>query len=80
MKNLLKKHCVFTAGPADIGYGLRPDIHHKKYAPSELDTAATEKSKVLSEAEGVTLSYLGLKAGDTLENKKRCKSWLRIGK
>lgn len=73
-EEFVKKHCVFTAGPVDIGYGLRPDIHHKKYAPSELDTAATEKSKVLSEAEGVTLSYLGLKAGDTLENKNAAKA------
>ncbi|QKF61669.1 nitrate reductase catalytic subunit NapA [Campylobacter curvus] len=68
-EEFVKNHCVFTTGPVDIGYGLRPDIKHKKYDQSELDTAATEKSKVLSEAEGVTLSYLGLKAGDTMENK-----------
>ena len=28
-----------------------------------------EKSKVLTEAEGVTLAYLGMKAGDTIEHK-----------
>ncbi|QCD44760.1 nitrate reductase catalytic subunit NapA [Campylobacter mucosalis] len=68
-KEFVKRHCVFTTGPVDIGYGLRPDIKHKKYLPSELDTAATEKSKVLSKSEGTTLAYLGMKAGDTLENK-----------
>ncbi|MCD8213044.1 MAG: nitrate reductase catalytic subunit NapA [Campylobacter sp.] len=68
-EEFVKKHCVFTTGPADIGYGLRSDIKHKKYLSGELDTAATEKSKTISEIEGVTLSYLGLKAGDTLENK-----------
>ncbi|CAD7288886.1 Periplasmic nitrate reductase [Campylobacter majalis] len=67
--DFVNKHCVFTTGPADIGYGLRPDIKHAKYNSSELDTAATEKSKILSEAEGVSLAYLGYKAGDTLENK-----------
>lgn len=65
----VKRHCVFTTGPVDIGYGLRPDIKHSKYLPTELDTAATEKSKILSEAEGVTLAYLGMKSGDILENK-----------
>ncbi|AQW85668.1 periplasmic nitrate reductase NapAB, large subunit [Campylobacter pinnipediorum subsp. caledonicus] len=72
--DFVQKHCVFTTGPADIGYGLRDDIKHKKYSPSELDIASKEKSKIVSEAEGVTLSYLGLKAGDTLENKNTKKA------
>lgn len=67
--DFIKKHCVFATGPVDIGYGLRPNINHPKYKQSELDTAAKEKSKVLTDAEGVTLAYLGLKKGDTLENK-----------
>ena len=67
--NFVKKNCIFTTGFADIGYGMRTDIKHAKYNPQELDTAAKEKSKVLSEAEGVTLAYLGMKAGDVMENK-----------
>lgn len=68
-EEFLKEHCVFTTGPVDIGYGMRPNIHHPKYLPSELDTAAKEKSKVLSDSEGVTLAYLGMKSGDTMVNK-----------
>ena len=67
--NFVKKNCIFTAGFADIGYGMRTDIKHKKYNPKELDIAAKEKSKILSDAEGVTLAYLGMKAGDVMENK-----------
>lgn len=67
--NFVNKNCIFTTGFADIGYGLRTDIKHAKYGAAELDTAAKEKSKVISEAEGVTLAYLGMKAGDTMENK-----------
>lgn len=68
-EEFVKANCVFTTGPVDIGYGMRANIKHPKYLPSELDTAAKEKSTVLSENEGVTLAYLGMKAGDTLENK-----------
>lgn len=67
--NFVNKNCIFTTGFADIGYGMRTDIKHAKYSAAELDTAAKEKSKVISEAEGVTLAYLGMKAGDTMENK-----------
>ncbi|NLK66147.1 MAG: nitrate reductase catalytic subunit NapA [Campylobacteraceae bacterium] len=68
-KEFVEKYCTFATGPADIGYGLRNDINHPKYRPTELDTAAKQKSKVVSEAEGVSLSYLGYKAGDTMEMK-----------
>ncbi|MBX7490948.1 nitrate reductase catalytic subunit NapA [Helicobacter turcicus] len=65
----VKKNCIFTTGYADIGYGMRTDIKHAKYNPKELDIAAKEKSKVISQAEGVTLAYLGMQAGDVMENK-----------
>ncbi len=68
-EKFVKEHCVFSTGFADVGYGLRENINHPKYRPSELDTAAKQKSKVISEFEGVTLAYLGMKAGDTMENK-----------
>lgn len=65
----VKNHCIFTTGFADIGYGMRSDIKHAKYFPAELDIAAKEKSKIVSEDEGVTLRYLGMKAGDVMEMK-----------
>lgn len=65
----VKNHCIFTTGFIDIGYGMRTDIKHAKYDPKELEIAAKERSKVLSEAEGVTLRYLGMKAGDVMEMK-----------
>lgn len=67
--NFVKQNCIFTTGYADIGYGMRTNIKHAKYNPQELDIAAKEKSKVISQAEGVTLAYLGMKAGDVMENK-----------
>ena len=78
-EKFIKEHCVFATGPVDIGYGLREDINHKKYRKTELDTAAKQKSKILSKSEGVTLAYLGMKEGDVLENKHSDKSdahWL----
>ena len=67
-EKFVKDHCIFTAGPVDIGYGLRANANHPKYA-HEKEILEKETKKVLSESEGVTLSYFGLKAGDTLENK-----------
>ncbi|CZE47561.1 nitrate reductase catalytic subunit NapA [Campylobacter geochelonis] len=68
-KEFVEKHCIFAAGPVDVGYGMRPDIKHKKYLKSELETAAKQKSKVLSQDEATALSYLGVKAGDVMEMK-----------
>lgn len=65
----VKNHCQFATGHADIGYGLRWDVNHAKYTPTELDTAAKQKSKVVSEFEGISLAYLGVKSGDKLEMK-----------
>lgn len=67
--DFVKNHCTFATGPVDIGYGLREDINHPKYKKSELDTAAKQKSKVVSDFEGESLAYLGYKSGDTLEMK-----------
>lgn len=67
--DFVKNHCTFATGPVDIGYGLREDINHPKYKKSELDTAAKQKSKVVSNFEGESLAYLGYKSGDTLEMK-----------
>ena len=67
--DFVKNHCTFATGPVDIGYGLREDINHPKYKKSELDTAAKQKSKVVSDFEGESLKYLGYKSGDILEMK-----------
>lgn len=68
-QEFVDKHCVFATGPIDIGYGLRPDINHPKYQASELDTAAREASKIVTEDEAHAWSSLGIKAGSTLEMK-----------
>lgn len=72
-ENFVKEHCVFTTGPVDIGYGMRANPNHPKFEKSEIDTVEKEQSKILSENEGVTLAYLGMKAGDKLEMKRSSK-------
>lgn len=72
-EEFVKKHCIFTTGPADIGYGLRNNPNHPKYT-NEKDILETELKKKLSDNEGVTLAYLGLKAGDVMENKNNAKA------
>jgi nitrate reductase NapA len=52
-------HCVFAAGPTDIGYGMRPD---ERYAhPQELPTRARQRTVVLSKEEA---ALLGRAAGE----------------
>lgn len=69
-KDFIKEHCTFSTGYVNIGYGMREDIDHKKFLPSEKDTVAKQRSKILSNDEGVALQYLGLKAGDNLQMDK----------
>ncbi|HEY6005354.1 MAG TPA: molybdopterin-dependent oxidoreductase, partial [Anaeromyxobacter sp.] len=46
-------HCVFAAGPTDIGYGMRPD---DRYAhPQELPTRVRQRAVILSRAEAALL-------------------------
>lgn len=68
------KNCSFVTGPADIGYGMRNNPNHPKFKDSEKETVAKQNSKILSEDEGVSLAYLGLKKGDTLEMKNAGKA------
>lgn len=65
-QEFVQNHCVFSTGFVNIGYGMRNDPNHKDFKASEKDTVAKQVSKVLSQNEGITLQYLGLKAGDTL--------------
>ena len=74
----VNNHCAFTTGPVDIGYGLRNNPSHPNYN-SEKDVMEIELKKTISESEGVTLGYLGHKAGDVMENKNAAsagKHWL----
>jgi len=77
-QDFVDKYCVFATGPVDIGYGMRSKIDHAKYKPGELDTAAREASKVVTEDEAHAWSSLGIKAGSTLQMKnakKPVKHW-----
>ena len=39
-EEFVKNHCTFTTGPVDIGYGMRNNPNHPKFADSEKDTVA----------------------------------------
>ena len=68
--DFVNKYNAFATGPVDIGYGMRkPD--HKKFTDKERETVKKEVKKTVSENEGVTLSYLDYKTGDTIEMKNR---------
>ncbi|MGP1485476.1 MAG: nitrate reductase catalytic subunit NapA [Campylobacter sp.] len=64
----VNNHCVFATGPVDIGYGLRSNVDHQKYT-AEKEILKNENSKKISNTEGITLGYLGYKAGDEMQNK-----------
>lgn len=72
-KEFVNNYCAYATGPVDIGYGMRPNPNHKSFSGKEKPTVAKELSKTLSAEEGVTLGYLGYKAGDVLENKNNSK-------
>lgn len=63
----VKDNCVFSTGFVNIGYGMRNNPNHPKFKPSEKDTVAKEVSKIVSDNEGVTLQYLGIKSGDNMK-------------
>ncbi|RDU58401.1 nitrate reductase catalytic subunit NapA [Helicobacter sp. MIT 99-5507] len=66
-QKFVKDNCVFTTGFVNIGYGMRNNPDHPKFKPSEKDTVAKELSKIVSKNEGVSLQYLGIKAGDNMK-------------
>lgn len=66
----VKENCVFSTGFVNIGYGMRNNPNHARFKAEEKDIVAKEVSKVVSEEEGVTLQYLGIKAGDTMKMDK----------
>lgn len=63
-QTFVEKHCIFTAGVTDIGYGLR---NTDKYAyPAERDILQKQKRIILSKAEATAM---GLTAGTEVEQK-----------
>ena len=68
--NFVNNHCVFATGPIDIGYGMRPNPNHPKFAEAEKDTVAKQLKITLSEEEAIALKAYGYKAGDTIEMKR----------
>lgn len=66
-QKFVKDNCVFTTGFVNIGYGMRNNPNHPKFKPSEKDTVAKELSKIVSKNEGISLQYLGIKAGDNMK-------------
>jgi nitrate reductase NapA len=50
-KAFVEKHCVFAAGPTDIGFGLREDS--VKAFPAERDTQARQRAVVLTREEAI---------------------------
>ena len=68
-KEFIEKHCNFATGPIDIGYGMRPNPNHPKFAEAEKDTVAKQVKITLSAEEAEALKAYGYKAGDTIEMK-----------
>ena len=50
-QDFVSKHCVFAAGPVDIGFGLREDM--AAAFPAEKDTLARQKTVVLTREEAI---------------------------
>jgi len=48
-RKFVDSHCVFAAGPTDIGYGLRDD--DRAMLPAERDTRAEQRAHVLTQDE-----------------------------
>lgn len=69
-QGFVEDNCVFSTGFVNIGYGMRNNPNHPKFNSKEKDTVAKEVSKTISDNEGLTLQYLGIKAGDVMEMDK----------
>lgn len=67
-EDFIRENCVFTAGTANIGYGMRENVDHPKYKESEKDTARRQKEFKVSAMEGKTLAYMGYKRGEVVQN------------
>ncbi len=70
--DFIKKHIVFTAGPVNIGYGMRrkgeKSLKEGKYSALEMETIKKEMSKTVSAKEAPALAPYGYKEGDVMQN------------
>ncbi len=70
--DFIKEHIVFTAGPVNIGYGMRrageKSLKDGKYSAKEMEIINKEMEKKVSEIEAPALKPYGYKAGDSMKN------------
>ena len=70
--DFIKKHIVFTAGPVNIGYGMRrkgeKSLKDGKYSAKEMETVSHEMEKKVSAKEAPALAPYGYKEGDVMKN------------
>ncbi len=71
-KEFIKNHIVFTAGPVNIGYGMRrageKSLKDGKYSAKEMETISKEMEKKVSAKEAPALAPYGYKEGDVMKN------------
>jgi len=78
--DFIKKHIVFTAGPVNIGYGMRrkgeKSLKEGKYTALEMETIKKEMGKTVSAKEAPALAPYGYKEGDFMKhNPGTLKHW-----
>ncbi len=78
--DFIKKHIVFTAGPVNIGYGMRrstdKSIKDGKYTALEMETISKEMETTVSAKEAPALAPYGYKEGDKMtHNGGTLKHW-----
>ncbi len=70
--DFINKHIVFTAGPVNIGYGMRrageKSLKEGKYGPKEMEIIKKEMSKKVSPLEAPALEPYGYKEGQVMKN------------
>ncbi len=69
--NFIKKNIIFTAGPVNIGYGMRRKGEKSlkdKYSDKEKEIIGEEMSHVVKDEEAPALEPYGYKAGQTMKH------------
>jgi len=70
--DFIKKHIVFTAGPVNLGYGMRragePSLKAGRYDAKEMEIIKKEMSKKVSPLEAPALEPYGYSEGEVMKN------------
>ncbi|MBD3823224.1 MAG: nitrate reductase catalytic subunit NapA [Epsilonproteobacteria bacterium] len=70
--DFIKRHIIFTAGPVNIGYGMRREgeksLASGKYDAKEMEIVQKEMKTIVSEREAPALAPYGYKAGDEMKH------------